>query len=83
METARSSSIFTNIGALGHQSIVGGLRGLEKRGFDVVRPLSIWMLIFLMMPLVFLPLASIFIFGTSTGLGNFWAALNAPIATRT
>jgi sulfate transport system permease protein len=50
------------------------------RGFDVVRPLSIWLLIFLMMPLVFLPLASIFIFGTSTGLGNFWAALNAPEA---
>src|ERR1700682_563988 len=50
------------------------------RGFDVVRPLSIWMLIFMMMPLVFLPLASIFIFGTSSGLGNFWAALMAPEA---
>ncbi len=50
------------------------------RGFDVVRPLSIWMLIFMMMPLVFLPLASIFIFGTSSGLGNFWSALMAPEA---
>jgi sulfate transport system permease protein len=59
-------------------SVIPTLR--HVRGFDVVRPLSIWMLIFLMMPLVFLPLASIFIFGTSSGLGNFWAALNAPEA---
>src|ERR1051325_2073453 len=50
------------------------------RGFDVVRPLSIWMLIFLMLPLVFLPLLSIFIFGTSNGLGSFLAALTAPEA---
>src|SRR5262249_53496039 len=50
------------------------------RGFDVVRPLSIGMLVFMMLPLVFLPLASIFIFGTSNGLGNFWAALSAPEA---
>src|SRR6266852_5426590 len=50
------------------------------RGFDVVRPLSIGMLVFLMLPLVFLPLASIFIFGTSNGLDKFWAALTAPDA---
>src|SRR5688572_13769335 len=50
------------------------------RGFDVVRPLSIGMLIFMMLPLVFLPLASIFIFGTSSGLNRFWAALMAPEA---
>src|ERR1700752_4660492 len=50
------------------------------RGFDVVRPLSIGMLIFLMVTLVFLPLASIFIFGTSNGLDKFWAALSAPEA---
>jgi sulfate transport system permease protein len=50
------------------------------RGFDVVRPLSIGMLIFMMLPLVFLPLASIFIFGTSNGLDKFWAALMAPEA---
>src|SRR5919112_6706696 len=50
------------------------------RGFDVVRPLSIGMLMFMMLPLVFLPLASIFIFGTSKGLGSFWAALTAPEA---
>ncbi|OLE51681.1 MAG: hypothetical protein AUG51_21885 [Acidobacteria bacterium 13_1_20CM_3_53_8] len=50
------------------------------RGFDVVRPLSIATLIAIMLPLVLLPLASIFIFGTSKGLGSFWAALTAPEA---
>jgi sulfate ABC transporter permease subunit len=50
------------------------------QGFDVARPLSIGTLIFLMLPLVFLPLLSIFIFGTSKGLGSFWAALTAPEA---
>jgi sulfate transport system permease protein len=38
------------------------------------------MLVFMMLPLVFLPLLSIFIFGTSSGLGKFWAALSAPEA---
>jgi hypothetical protein len=32
----------------------------------------------MMLPLVFLPLASIFIFGTSNGLDKFWAALMRP-----
>src|SRR5918911_5044508 len=50
------------------------------RGFDVARPLSIVSMLFVMLPLVLLPLASIFIFGTSEGLGNFWAALTAPEA---
>ena len=50
------------------------------RGFDVVRPLSIATMIAVMLPLVLLPLASIFIFGTSKGLGSFWAALSAPEA---
>src|SRR3989442_15110337 len=50
------------------------------RGFDVARPLSIGMLVFMMLPLVFLPLLSIFIFGTSQGLASFWAALTAPEA---
>ncbi len=49
-------------------------------GFDVARPLSIGTLIFLMLPLVFLPLVSIFIFGTSKGLASFWSALTAPEA---
>ena len=50
------------------------------RGFDVARPLSVGMLVFMMLPLVFLPLLSIFIFGTSKGLGSFWAALTAADA---
>ena len=50
------------------------------RGFDVARPLSIGMLVFMMLPLVFLPLLSIFIFGTSKGLASFWSALSAPEA---
>ena len=50
------------------------------RGFDMARPLSIGMLMFLMLPLVFLPLASIFYFGISKGLPSFWLALTAPEA---
>src|SRR3982751_5541996 len=50
------------------------------RGFDVMKPLSIATMIAMMLPLVLLPLASIFIFGTNKGLGNFWAALTAPEA---
>ncbi|HEU4638611.1 MAG TPA: hypothetical protein VFS84_07140, partial [Candidatus Binatia bacterium] len=50
------------------------------RGFDVARPLSIGILVLMMLPLVFLPLASIFIFGTNKGLDSFWAALMAPEA---
>ena len=34
----------------------------------------------IMLPLVLLPLLSIFIFGTSKGLGTFWSALVAPDA---
>lgn len=50
------------------------------RGFDVARPISIATLVVIMLPLVLLPLASIFIFGTSKGLRSFWAALTAPEA---
>jgi sulfate transport system permease protein len=50
------------------------------RGFDLVKPLSITAMVAIMLPLVFLPLASIFIFGTSSGLAKFWAALMAPEA---
>jgi sulfate transport system permease protein len=50
------------------------------RGFDAVRPLSIGAMLAIMLPLVLLPLASIFIFGTSKGLASFWAALTAPEA---
>jgi sulfate/thiosulfate transport system permease protein len=50
------------------------------RGFDLVRPLSIASMIIIMLPLILLPLASIFIFGTSSGLDHFWQALIAPEA---
>ena len=49
-------------------------------GFDVARPLSIAAMIGIMLPLILLPLASIFLFGTNKGLGSFWAALRAPEA---
>ena len=50
------------------------------RGFDIVKPISIATMIVIMLPLVLLPLASIFIFGTSSGFVSFWAALNEPEA---
>jgi sulfate transport system permease protein len=50
------------------------------RGFDLVKPLSIGTMIAIMLPLVLLPLASIFIFGTKNGLASFWSALTAPEA---
>ena len=50
------------------------------RGFDVAKPLSIAAVVGIMLPLVFLPLASIFVFGTSKGLPSFWSALSAPEA---
>src|SRR3954467_1415662 len=50
------------------------------RGFDIIKPLSITTMVALMLPLILLPLASIFIFGTSNGLDKFWAALTAPEA---
>jgi sulfate transport system permease protein len=50
------------------------------RGFDVMRPVSIAAMIGIMLPLILLPLASIFIFGTSSGLHSFWSALTASEA---
>ena len=50
------------------------------RGFDVARPLSIGAVLGIMLPLVLLPLLSIFVFGTSKGLGVFWSSLVAPDA---
>jgi sulfate transport system permease protein len=47
---------------------------------DMAKPFGLAMVILLMLPLVLLPLASIFIFGTSSGLRTFWAALTAPDA---
>jgi len=50
------------------------------RGKDLAKPFGLGMVILLMLPLILLPLASIFIFGTSSGLRTFWAALTAPDA---
>src|SRR5438046_9900922 len=50
------------------------------RGFDVARPVSIGVMLVIMLPLVLLPLLSIFIYGTSKGLGVFWSSLVAPEA---
>src|SRR3712207_6067096 len=50
------------------------------RGFDPAKPFGLGLVMLLMLPLVLLPLASIFIFGTSSGLRSFWAALMAPDA---
>jgi sulfate transport system permease protein len=50
------------------------------RGFDVIKPLSVTAMVAIMLPLILLPLASIFIFGTSSGLASFWAALTTPEA---
>src|SRR5262249_56240802 len=50
------------------------------RGFDMARPISIGTMLGIMLPLVLLPLLSIFIYGTSKGLGVFWSSLVAPEA---
>src|SRR6267143_6245328 len=50
------------------------------RGFDVARPISIGVMLGIMLPLVLLPLLSIFIYGTNKGLGVFWSSLIAPEA---
>lgn len=50
------------------------------RGFDVARPLSIGVMLSIMLPMVILPLLSIFVVGTRKGPGFFWASLVAPEA---
>lgn len=52
----------------------------HTQGFDIIKPLSIGAMILIMLPLILLPLASIFIFGTNKGLASFWSALTAPDA---
>lgn len=47
---------------------------------DAARFASIAILMGVMAPLLILPLASVFMFGTSKGLGAFWSALTAPAA---
>src|SRR5438309_9605101 len=50
------------------------------RGFDVTRPVSIGVMLGIMLPLILLPLISIFVYGTRHGLGVFWSSLAAPEA---
>jgi sulfate ABC transporter permease subunit len=52
----------------------------HTRGFDLMKPLSVTVMIAVMLPLVLLPLASIFIFGTANGIQSFWHALMEPEA---
>jgi sulfate ABC transporter permease subunit len=49
-------------------------------GYDIARPLSIGAMIGIMLPLILLPLLSIFVYGTSKGLGVFWSSLVQPEA---
>src|SRR5438105_12406305 len=50
------------------------------RGFDVARPLSIGMMLGIMLPLVLLPLLSIFVYRFGKGTDVFWSSLVAPEA---
>src|SRR6476661_5113701 len=52
----------------------------HTRGFDLVKPVSVVTLVVIMLPLILLPLASIFIFGMSNGVDGFWRALTQPEA---
>ncbi len=47
---------------------------------DIARPVGISFILIAMMPLVILPLASIFIYSFSKGTDHFWDALIAPAA---
>jgi sulfate transport system permease protein len=50
------------------------------RGTDVMRPVGISFILMAMMPLIILPLASIFFYGFSKGFVHFWQALVTPAA---
>ncbi len=51
---------------------------LSGQGVDLAKPIGISFVIMAMMPLIILPLASIFIYGFSKGPLHFWDALVAP-----
>src|SRR6516164_4873715 len=48
--------------------------------FDFGKPVGIGLVLAAMLPLVIMPLASVFIFGLSKGPVHFWQALTAPAA---
>lgn len=53
---------------------------LAGQRLDVGKPVGIGLVIMAMMPLVIMPLASVFILGLSKGPVHFWEALMAPAA---
>ncbi|MBK6796278.1 MAG: hypothetical protein IPG76_05660 [Acidobacteria bacterium] len=55
-------------------------RILPGQRIDLARPVGIGFIVVAMMPLVILPLASIFIYGFAKGPVHFWQALVAPAA---
>src|SRR5690242_1682973 len=57
-----------------HNRAVAGHRA------DAMRPIGISFVLMAMMPLIILPLASIFFYGFSKGPGHFWHALMTPAA---
>src|ERR1041385_1834417 len=57
---------------------LGSIR--HVRGCDVARPISIGMMLGIMLPLVLLPLLSIFVYGFRNGPGAFFSSLVAPEA---
>jgi sulfate transport system permease protein len=57
-----------------HNRAVAGYRT------DAMRPIGISFILMAMMPLIILPLASIFFYGFSKGPGHFWHALVTPAA---
>jgi sulfate transport system permease protein len=50
------------------------------KGPDLAKSFGILAMVGIMLPLILLPMASIFIYGTSSGLAKFWQALTAPEA---
>src|SRR5262249_24094591 len=53
---------------------------LAGRRTDVGKPIGIGLVLAAMLPLVILPLASVFIYGMSKGPVHFWEALMNPAA---
>ncbi|MFN0123657.1 MAG: ABC transporter permease [Blastocatellia bacterium] len=56
----------------------GQTRQVAGRGLELGRPVSVGLVVAAMMPLVILPLLSIFIFGLKEGPLHFWQSLLAP-----
>lgn len=61
-------------------SITRNYLSVHKRRSDAVRPLGIGFIVLAMLPLVILPLASIFIYSFSKGPTHFWDSLMSPAA---